>query len=126
MTTDQLQNRPVALVTGATRGIGRAIAADLGRTHHVLVGGRSTDAVDALVQELPSAAPKRRWNTSSAGAAMTPSTGTGSITGARGRRRASAETSSRYGASRAVSRGGVSEGRRPRAGGWRPVWRRPC
>jgi len=57
VTTDQLQNRPVALVTGATRGIGRAIAADLGRTHHVLVGGRSTDAVDALVQELPSAAP---------------------------------------------------------------------
>jgi NADP-dependent 3-hydroxy acid dehydrogenase YdfG len=57
VTTDQLQNRPVALVTGATRGIGRAIAADLGRTHHVLVGGRSVDAVDALVAELPSAAP---------------------------------------------------------------------
>ncbi len=49
--------RPVALVTGATRGIGRAIALDLGRTHHVLVGGRTAAAVDALVAELPSAAP---------------------------------------------------------------------
>jgi NADP-dependent 3-hydroxy acid dehydrogenase YdfG len=49
--------RPTALVTGATRGIGRAIALDLGRTHHVLVGGRSADAVAAVVAELPSAAP---------------------------------------------------------------------
>ncbi|MGG7306224.1 SDR family oxidoreductase [Curtobacterium sp. AB451] len=49
--------RPTALVTGATRGIGRAIALDLGRTHHVLVGGRTAAAVDALVAELPSAAP---------------------------------------------------------------------
>ncbi|OIH95189.1 SDR family oxidoreductase [Curtobacterium sp. MCBA15_001] len=48
---------PVALVTGATRGIGRAIAADLGRTHHVLVGGRSTDAVAAVVASLPDASP---------------------------------------------------------------------
>jgi NADP-dependent 3-hydroxy acid dehydrogenase YdfG len=44
-------------VTGATRGIGRAIAADLGRTHHVLVGGRTADAVAAVVAELPSAEP---------------------------------------------------------------------
>jgi NADP-dependent 3-hydroxy acid dehydrogenase YdfG len=44
-------------VTGATRGIGRAIAADLGRTHHVLVGGRSADAVAAVVADLPSAEP---------------------------------------------------------------------
>jgi NADP-dependent 3-hydroxy acid dehydrogenase YdfG len=50
-------DRPVALVTGATRGIGRAIAADLGRTHHVLVGGRDADAVAAVVAELPSAEP---------------------------------------------------------------------
>jgi NAD(P)-dependent dehydrogenase (short-subunit alcohol dehydrogenase family) len=48
-------DRPVALVTGATRGIGRAIAVDLGRTHHVLVGGRSAAAVDAVVASLPSA-----------------------------------------------------------------------
>ncbi|WP_144761951.1 SDR family oxidoreductase [Curtobacterium sp. 9128] len=57
MTTHQPPVRPVALVTGATRGIGRAIAADLGRTHHVLVGGRSADAVAAVVASLPSAAP---------------------------------------------------------------------
>uniref|UniRef100_A0A942Y9F2 SDR family oxidoreductase n=1 Tax=Neobacillus citreus TaxID=2833578 RepID=A0A942Y9F2_9BACI len=49
--------RPTALVTGATRGIGRAIALDLGRTHHVFVGGRTAEAVDALVAELPSASP---------------------------------------------------------------------
>ncbi len=57
MTHAQPPVRPVALVTGATRGIGRAIAADLGRTHHVLVGGRTADVVDAVVAELPSASP---------------------------------------------------------------------
>ncbi|MCY1694019.1 SDR family oxidoreductase [Curtobacterium sp. SL109] len=57
MTQTQPPVRPVALVTGATRGIGRAIAADLGRTHHVLVGGRSADAVAAVVADLPSAEP---------------------------------------------------------------------
>jgi NADP-dependent 3-hydroxy acid dehydrogenase YdfG len=49
--------RPVALVTGASRGIGRAVAVDLGRTHHVLVGGRDADAVAAVVDTLPSAEP---------------------------------------------------------------------
>ncbi|MEK6311949.1 MAG: SDR family oxidoreductase [Curtobacterium sp.] len=48
---------PTAVVTGATRGIGRAIAQDLGRTHHVFVGGRSAEAVEALVAELPHATP---------------------------------------------------------------------
>ncbi|MBW4042036.1 MAG: SDR family oxidoreductase [Acidobacteria bacterium] len=50
-------SRPVALVTGASRGIGRAIAVELGRTHHVLVGGRTAEAVAPVVAELPSAAP---------------------------------------------------------------------
>ena len=45
--------RPVALVTGASRGIGRAIAEDLGSTHHVLVGGRSAEAVAPVVAALP-------------------------------------------------------------------------
>jgi NADP-dependent 3-hydroxy acid dehydrogenase YdfG len=49
--------RPVALVTGASRGIGRAVAADLGRTHHVLVGGRDEQAVAEVVAALPSAEP---------------------------------------------------------------------
>ena len=48
-------NRPTALVTGATGGIGRAIALDLGRTHHVLVGGRNADAVQEVVDLLPDA-----------------------------------------------------------------------
>ena len=57
MTTEQPPVLPTALVTGATRGIGRAIALDLGRTHHVLVGGRTADAVDELVALLPHASP---------------------------------------------------------------------
>lgn len=48
---------PVALITGATRGIGRAIATNLGRDHHVLVGGRDPEAVAAVVASLPSAQP---------------------------------------------------------------------
>lgn len=51
-----VQQRPVALVTGASRGIGRAIAVELGRTHHVLVGGRDAAAVGGVVDALPSAA----------------------------------------------------------------------
>jgi len=49
--------RPIALVTGASRGIGRAIALELGSTHHVLVGGRDEAAVDEVVALLPSAEP---------------------------------------------------------------------
>ncbi|CAM5472127.1 SDR family oxidoreductase [Leifsonia shinshuensis] len=50
-------SRPTALVTGASRGIGRAIAVELGSTHHILVGGRDAAAVDAVVAALPSAEP---------------------------------------------------------------------
>ena len=49
--------RPVALVTGATRGLGRAIADALSPDHHVLVGGRSAQTTSAVAAELPSAAP---------------------------------------------------------------------
>lgn len=47
--------RPLALVTGATRGIGRAIALDLARTHRVAVGGRTAESVEAAVRELADA-----------------------------------------------------------------------
>ncbi len=46
-----------ALITGASRGIGAAIARDLGRDHHVLVGATSADGAQAIVDELPDAAP---------------------------------------------------------------------
>lgn len=47
--------RPIAVVTGGTRGIGLGIARDLAATHHVVVVGRNGDAVSAVVAQLPSA-----------------------------------------------------------------------
>lgn len=48
---------PVALVTGATRGLGREIARVLAPDHHLLLGGRDPAAVGALATSLPSAEP---------------------------------------------------------------------
>lgn len=50
-------SRPVALITGASSGIGRAIAAQLSPTHHILVGGRDRNRLNAVVGELDSAEP---------------------------------------------------------------------
>lgn len=50
-------SRPIALVTGASRGIGRAIASELGQTHHVLVGGRDPQRVAEVTAGLTSAEP---------------------------------------------------------------------
>lgn len=47
--------RPVAVVTGGTRGIGLAVVRDLAPTHHVVVGGRSAESVARVVDGLPSA-----------------------------------------------------------------------
>jgi NAD(P)-dependent dehydrogenase (short-subunit alcohol dehydrogenase family) len=47
-----LADRPVALVTGASRGIGRAIAVELARTHRVLATYRARrDAAESLRAE---------------------------------------------------------------------------
>jgi NAD(P)-dependent dehydrogenase (short-subunit alcohol dehydrogenase family) len=46
--------RPVAVVTGGTRGIGLGIVLDLAPTHHVVVGGRSEEAANRVVAGLPS------------------------------------------------------------------------
>ncbi|HEX3784429.1 MAG TPA: SDR family oxidoreductase [Pseudonocardiaceae bacterium] len=49
--------RPVALVTGASRGIGAAVAEALAPTHRLLLGGRDEPALTRLAETLPSAAP---------------------------------------------------------------------
>ncbi|MFD7440112.1 SDR family oxidoreductase [Streptomyces sp. NPDC059909] len=51
--------RPRALVTGASRGIGAAIARALAPTHDVLLGGRDPRSLEALARELPGRA--RPW-----------------------------------------------------------------
>lgn len=50
-------SRPVALITGASRGIGRAIAEALSPTHHLLIGGRDAAAVAEVVAACESAEP---------------------------------------------------------------------
>ncbi|MFC4946940.1 SDR family oxidoreductase [Pseudonocardia sp. GCM10023141] len=49
--------RPLALVTGASRGIGAAVARALAPAHDVLLGGRDTMALKTLAEELPGARP---------------------------------------------------------------------
>ncbi|GAA3099421.1 SDR family oxidoreductase [Streptosporangium carneum] len=49
--------RPVALVTGASRGVGAAIARALAPTHDLLLGGRDAEALAELSARLPGARP---------------------------------------------------------------------
>ena len=50
-----MTHRPVALVTGASRGIGRAIALRLAATHHVVVAARDAAALTAVAAEITAA-----------------------------------------------------------------------
>ncbi|MFI9388186.1 SDR family oxidoreductase [Kutzneria sp. NPDC052558] len=52
-----MTSRPTALITGASRGIGAAIAAALAPTHHLLLGGRDVEALKAVAAGFPSASP---------------------------------------------------------------------
>ena len=47
--------RPLAVVTGASRGIGRAIALRLARSHDILAIARSRDQLEALALEVQAA-----------------------------------------------------------------------
>lgn len=49
--------RPIALITGASRGIGAAVARALAPTHDLLLGGRDRGALESLCAELPGARP---------------------------------------------------------------------
>src|SRR6187399_3052022 len=49
---------PFALVTGASRGIGAAVAHALHPSHRLLLGGRDAEALDKRVSEMPGA---RSW-----------------------------------------------------------------
>lgn len=55
--SDDTTDVPSALVTGAGRGLGAAIARRLGPDHRVLVGARSTEAATAIAAQLPHAQP---------------------------------------------------------------------
>ena len=48
---------PAVLITGATRGIGRAVADELAADHHLLLGGRDLAALEQLAAQYPSAQP---------------------------------------------------------------------
>ncbi|OLF18262.1 SDR family oxidoreductase [Actinophytocola xanthii] len=49
--------RPVALITGASRGIGAAVAAALAGSHDLLLGGRDETALAEVAATLPAARP---------------------------------------------------------------------
>ncbi|MFI6602101.1 SDR family oxidoreductase [Nonomuraea sp. NPDC050536] len=50
-----MSERPTALITGASRGIGRAVAQALAPTHRVVLGGRDEAALAAVAAGLPDA-----------------------------------------------------------------------
>lgn len=55
MSIDIAADTKIALVTGASRGIGLAVAKDLSRDHHVIVGATSAESAEKVASQLPSA-----------------------------------------------------------------------
>jgi 3-oxoacyl-[acyl-carrier protein] reductase len=49
---DEQERRPTCLVTGASKGIGRAIALRMALTHDIIAAARSEDALDTLAAEI--------------------------------------------------------------------------
>ncbi|RVW02027.1 SDR family oxidoreductase [Rhodococcus xishaensis] len=47
--------RPIALVTGGSRGLGAAIARELAPTHQLILGGRSAESLEPIAGELAAA-----------------------------------------------------------------------
>ncbi|MFC7375221.1 MULTISPECIES: SDR family oxidoreductase [unclassified Brachybacterium] len=62
-------SRPTVLITGASRGIGRAVAEELAADHHLVLGGRSLRDLEELAATFPSAEPFAADLTDSAAAA---------------------------------------------------------
>lgn len=58
MTSAGTSPKPTALITGASRGLGAAIARALAPTHELLLGARTAQALDGISGELPAAT---RW-----------------------------------------------------------------
>lgn len=57
MTTSHDSDKPVALITGASRGIGLAIARELASTHELILGASSEDSLADVLAEFPGARP---------------------------------------------------------------------
>lgn len=56
--TSAATTKPTALITGASRGLGAAIARELAPTHDLLLGARSAESLRGILTELPDA---RGW-----------------------------------------------------------------